>query len=304
MTLRDLQMMVTIADEKSISRAAVKLFLAQPALSQCLRKVEKELGTVVFVRINTGVVPTEEGEVFLEFARETLGAKSTMEKKMEDLRTEEHGIIHLGLTGTQAAYVLPSFLPEFNERHPRVEIILVEASSTVVERKLMSGECDVGILHPPILEEGLTVFELSHDEMVVIPRSRSRFQPYIYYQEGERIPYLNIDFLRDEPVLFTQGDQRSRQISDGIFERAGFLPKIKQISNHLITLDTLAQVDYGTVLLPAKQISEPLKRRGYYRLDQRFRPWYPFLVAYRKAAYQSAAVKKLLEVLEEKKGTF
>lgn len=304
MTLRDMMYMTVIAGEKSITKAAARLYVVQPALSQCVQKVEKELGSPIFVRGTSGVTLTAEGRCFLEFAKKTLKEQKSFEKQMADLRQGEAGELLLGFTGTQAAFVLPYFLPAFKERFPSVHIVLVEASSDEIENKLSKGEIDIGIIHPPVMHEGLHFFELSRDEMVIIPRRGSRFQSYLYYKDGEKIPYLDLEFLKDEPLVLTRSWQRSRMICEQIFRKAGINPVIRQVSRNLSTLDALAQVDYATTLIPSKQISAGLFQKGYYRIDPQFNVPYAFYVATLEGAYLSQAALKLLELLEGIKGTF
>lgn len=304
MTLRDMSYIMTIAEEKSITKAAARLFVAQPALSQCVQKVEKELGSPVFVRGSSGVTLTAEGQCFIAFAKNTLQEQHNFEKRMKDLKNAERGEIHLGFTGTQATYVLPYFLPQFKERYPSIDIILVEATSDEIENKLSKGEIDVGILHPPLIHQNLDYFELSRDEMVIIPRSGSRFQPFIYYRDGEKTPYLDMEFLRNEPLVLTRSWQRSRMVCEQIFQKAGLVPVIKQQSRNISTLDALSQVDYATTIIPAKQVSAQLSRRGYYKIDPLYSVPYSFCVATWKDTYLSMASRRLLEVLEEIKGTF
>ena len=295
--------MTVIAEEKSITKASAKLYVAQPALSQCVQKVEKELGNAVFVRNSNGVVLTAEGECFIEFAEKTLREQKKFEKKIIDLKNADTGKVHLGFTGTQATYVLPYVLPPFKERYPSIEIVLVEAASDEIEDKLVRDEIEVGILHPPIHGE-LDAFEISRDDLVIVPRSNSRFQPYIYYREDDTEPYLNIDFLRDEPLVLTNPNQRSRMICEQIFKKANLKPHIRQVTKSINTVDALAQVNYATALIPSKQVSEKLKRRGCYKIDPEYNVPYSFYAATRKDAYLSTAARKLLEFLDEIKETF
>ena len=304
MTLRDMEYILVIAEEKSITKAASRLFVAQPALSQCVHKVERELGMPVFLRNTNGVTLTAEGQCFTEFAERTLREQKEFEKRVQDLRHAERGTIHLGLTGTQARYVLPYFLPRFKELYPHIEIVLVEASSDETENKLVKGEIDVGILHPPIIHESLDFFVISYDEMVIIPRSNSRFQPFIYFKEDETAPYLDIEFLKNEPLLLTKSWQRSRMVCEQIFQKAGLTPHIKQTSKNISTLGALAQVDYGTTIMPSKQVPAELSRRGIYKIDPLYHVPYSFFAAVLKDTYVSMATRKLLELLEELKGTF
>ena len=93
MTTRDMAYIVSIAEEQSITRAAAKMYMAQPALSQCVQKVEKELGVTIFHRQPNGVKLTAEGECFLEFAKKTLTEQKTMEKKLLDLQNSDRGVV-------------------------------------------------------------------------------------------------------------------------------------------------------------------------------------------------------------------
>lgn len=304
MTIRDMQYLTAIQEEKSITKAAAKLFVAQPALSQCLQKVEKELNTVIFTRTPNGVSPTQEGQCFLEFAAQTLLKHQDMLKKLEDLKHTDQGTVLLGLTGTQATYVLPHFLPAFHRQYPNIEVILVEDNSGAVEEELANGKLDIGIIHPPILNGSLDYFELSKDDMVIVPRSCSRFQPYIYYIGGDNRPYLNIEFLKKEPVVLTLPSQRSRMVCEQIFKKANITPEVKQLSKNIIALDALAQVDYATAIMPSKQLSEALRRRSWYYFDPEYNVPYSFCVATRKGAYISRAAQKLLDMLRGICGTF
>jgi len=66
----------------------------------------------------------------------------------------------------QAMYVLPYFLPQFKEKYPSIDMVLTEAASEDIEEKLIKGEVEVGIVHPPLLREELEYFEINHDELV------------------------------------------------------------------------------------------------------------------------------------------
>lgn len=302
MTIKDLEYFSAIAECGSITRAAAALFIAQPALSQCLQKLEKETGLQLFVRESRGVTLTSQGECFLLFARNVLREQEDMKQRMQDVENGEKGQIRLGFTGSQAAYVLPHFLPEFQSSHPGVSIALVEATSDEIEGKLLRREVDLGILHLPVLSQGLDWFELSRDEMVVVPRSTAAPEAFVRRKNGQ--VYLDAEFLRTEPLILTPPEQRSRMVCDQIFANAGLVPQIKQTSRNLSTLDALAQVDYATTLMPEKQLSAPLRQRGYYPLDPAVSVPYTFVVATLKGSYLPIAVQSLQKSLLEKQYTF
>ena len=91
MTFNDLRYIVVIAEENSITKAADKLYMTQPALSQYLKKVEKELGVLIFERTTTGVRPTAEGVQFLAFAKNVLHQEQDMRKQLQNLRGGDVG---------------------------------------------------------------------------------------------------------------------------------------------------------------------------------------------------------------------
>lgn len=304
MTLRDMQYFYTIVQEKNITKAAAALFVAQPALSQCVQKLEKELNVTLLIRTNNGVVPTAEGSCFFEFSHKMLLEQNIFEKELNDIQNAESGKIIIGFTGTQATYVLPYFLPKFEAEHPNIQIILEEATSNDIEQLLSKGTIDVGIIHPPVFNTELDYFELSRDHMVVVPRSTSSYKDYIYQKKGSEFPYIDIEFLRNEPIAVTQPWQRSRIITEQIFTNAGFPPVYRQVSRNISTMDALAQINYATALIPQKQLSFPLQKRGFYLLDEAYDVPYSFYVAVKQGTYLSKATLKLLAFLKNVRNTF
>lgn len=303
MTVKDLYYFVTIAQEKSITQAAAKLFIAQPALSQCVQKIEKESGAQFFVRNSTGVQLTSEGECFLEFAKSVLQSRDVMMRKIQDIEQNmDGGEIRLGFTGMQAMYVLPYILPDFQEKYPHVHVTLVEATSDQIEEKLLQHEVDIGILHNPVIRDEIDYFELSRDDMTVVPRLNSRYHDFLFEKGGAT--YLSMDFFREEPIILTQPWQRSRMVIDAIFAAAGIVPRVLQITKNLSTMDALAQVDYVSAIMPYKQVSHTLKSRGVYKLDPSLPIAYSFMAATLRDAYLSIPVRHMLTVLREKQYMF
>ena len=304
MNLRDLKYLTVIAEERNITRAASRLFVAQPALSQCVQKIEKELGAAVFVRAQNGVTVTREGQRFVEFARRMIAEHEQLLNDISDLKNAIIGEVRVGLTEAQAAYILPYVLPQFSLRHPQINVMPVDMLSDELEAALLRGEQELGILRAPVKSPDLETFELSADEMVVIPRSTTRYQKYIYYREDDTRPYLNLEFFRNEPLVLTQKALRSRQVCDQIFQKAGIDPVVRLSCQYINTINALAQVDYGSTMLPSKLVSETLRRRGVFAIERQYSVPYPLLVAVRRNAVISAAAQRLLDLLRELAGTF
>jgi DNA-binding transcriptional LysR family regulator len=142
MELRHLRYFVTIAEELSFTRAAERLWVAQPGLSTQIRRLEKELGVKLFERHTRGVNLTDAGRVFLERARAALAAAEEARATGSDLESGLVGTIGLGLaTGARSQLVL-SLLERFAGSRPDVEITVIESHGGTLLRDLRDGRLD------------------------------------------------------------------------------------------------------------------------------------------------------------------
>ncbi|WP_025715853.1 LysR family transcriptional regulator, partial [Paenibacillus sp. 1-18] len=129
MEFRQLQYTLQIAAEKNFSRAAEKLHIAQPSLSQQLSKLEKELGVLLFQRNTSTVELTHAGASFVEKAKKIVDAVEQLRQEMDDISQLRKGKVVVGSMPITGSHLLPHVLPVFKKAHPDIEIVLVEDSS-------------------------------------------------------------------------------------------------------------------------------------------------------------------------------
>src|SRR3954449_12246279 len=142
MELRHLRYFVTIAEEKSFTRAAERLWVAQPGLSTQIRRLEEELGVKLFERHTRGVDLTEAGMVFLERARAALVAAEDARATGSDLESGLAGTLRLGLATGARAQLVPLLLEHFAASRPDVEITVIESHGGTLLRDLRDGRLD------------------------------------------------------------------------------------------------------------------------------------------------------------------
>ena len=142
MELRHLRYFVTIAEEKSFTRAAERLWVAQPGLSTQIRRLEEELGVKLFDRHTRGVDLTDAGRVFLERARAALAAADDARATGSDLESGLVGTIRLGLATGVRSQLVPSLLERFAADRPDVEITVIESHGGTLLRGLRDGRLD------------------------------------------------------------------------------------------------------------------------------------------------------------------
>lgn len=142
MELRHLRYFVTIAEEQSFTRAAERLWVAQPGLSTQIRRLEEELGVKLFERHTRGVDLTDAGRVFLERARAALAAADDARASVSDLESGLVGTIRLGLATGARSQLVPLLLERFGASRPDVEITVIESHGGTLLRDLRDGRLD------------------------------------------------------------------------------------------------------------------------------------------------------------------
>src|SRR5215211_5539346 len=175
MTLQQLTYFLAAADHGSFSAAAESLFLAQPSLSEQVRRLEAELGVPLFARVGRGLAPTEAGESLRPHAERTLAEAAG--ESVVAVRELRGGIATFGTWGTARHYPGTDIVAEFRRRHPDVRVRLVGQNSFEVAEGVRAGELEAGMVALPVDDRGLEVRPIMRDEIVyasVEPRNVRR----------------------------------------------------------------------------------------------------------------------------------
>jgi DNA-binding transcriptional LysR family regulator len=147
MELRHLRYFAMVAEEENISRAAARLNISQPAVSRQIRDLEEEFGVALFDREHKGLKLTEAGQLALVHARKVLGQSKGMTKAMEAFRGEgKEESLRIGYTSTALPGFLADGLKTFHERHPDVQVQILEMTPSDQEAALQKGEIDLALL--------------------------------------------------------------------------------------------------------------------------------------------------------------
>lgn len=153
--LRQLRYFVAIAECGSFSKAAQRLHIAQPALSQHVRNMEIDLGVELLFRSPQGVRPTESGETLLRHARVMLGQMEVAREAVRGQQSEPEGEVRFGLPGTISQMLCVPLITEARRRYPKVKLRVAEAMSGFVLDWLREGKIDLGVLYRTVSDKGL-----------------------------------------------------------------------------------------------------------------------------------------------------
>jgi DNA-binding transcriptional LysR family regulator len=174
MELRHLRYFVAVAEEQSFTRAAERLWIAQPGLSQQIRALERELGLRLFDRLSRGVVLTEPGRIFLDKARLAIAAADDALATGRDAGAGLIGHLRLGLSTQARTELWPLVVEAFRARRPEVELTVMEAGSDTLVRDLRDGRLDAAIVLGPVTQSQLCSAVLEERRVVVALSERHR----------------------------------------------------------------------------------------------------------------------------------
>ncbi|TCP30546.1 DNA-binding transcriptional LysR family regulator [Scopulibacillus darangshiensis] len=142
----DLQIISVLAEEGNMRKAAERLFVSQPALSQRLHSIEMDWDTKIFVRSKRGLALTAAGEKIAAYASETLSREEDVKEIIASNDTEVYGTLKLAVTSIIGQYWLPEVLKRFVEKHPLVKISLVTGWSSEILQHMYEADCHIGII--------------------------------------------------------------------------------------------------------------------------------------------------------------
>jgi len=145
MEIHQLRYFVAVAEEGNFSRAAAKVRVAQPSLSQQIRKLEADVGQPLFDRLPRSVVLTEAGRCFIDYARQILASIGDARRCVDELKGKVAGDLAVGAIPTIAPYVFPELVVTFQKHYPEVTLEIVEDVTDGITRRVEAGELDVAL---------------------------------------------------------------------------------------------------------------------------------------------------------------
>lgn len=277
MEIHQLRYFCAVAKTGSFTRAAQREHLAQPSLSQQVKKLEDELGTRLFDRLGRTVRLTSFGEAFLPRAEAILRQLADAKQEIEEMSGTERGKLVIGSIPTVAPYFLPTCLATFNRKFPQIRVTVVEEFTTDLLDRLEGGALDLALLALPVAGSNFLSQEVLCERLyVVVPRDhRLANQTKVHLKQVEKDPFL----LLKEGHCF-----RDNTLS--ACGRARLDPNVVFESGQFTTILAMVAAGTGVSVVPQMAVEPrpgcrfiPLADEGAFRrvgivqLKQHFRSW-------------------------------
>ena len=301
----------TIAKEQSFSKAAQKLFIAQPSLSLIVKTLEEELGTPLFDRSCKPIRLTEAGKEYVRATEQIKGIEHTFEEYILALNNLDTGSLRIGSNQLLSTLVLPKYIAAFIHAYPKIQLSLMDANSTSLENEIANGALDLVIDNSELSTDIFEQHYLTSEYLLLaVPKVFAEnakceayalsYEDILHNRHIENATPVPLGQFRKTPFILMNRNNDIRKQTNAIFQEMNFVPKILFEMDRLTSL--YSYVEQGTA---ATLVSDTLVRniRG---VNQENIVFYPLptqhnrrniYVYYKRNKYCTKAMSALIESL-------
>lgn len=288
-----LRYIIAIVDEKSLTKAAEKFYLTQPALSRHLRNVENMLCTNLFTRVHNRLQPTNAGKIFVNFARNMLQIEAEMEEHIHDYRIGHGGGIYLHCDPMLTSLIQKAVTPEFHKHYPDIQLTFIENTRKNTEEALLNASADYGLYFSCEKEHAILSCEiLAQSELVYCFASKTPTKQPIH-------PHSS--FMSARPIMLAPTKSALRIEQERLISEFFDTPPTIVCEAQIEILQILAAQGAADTILPVHYVpSEALPRCCSFKQPQN---WF-LLLAHHPGRTLPPSVHELVRLLKHSLNTF
>jgi len=295
MGLRELEYIVAVAEERSISKAADRLFLAQSSLSQYLTRYESELNTKLFTRTSSGVKPTPAGEVYISNARQMLWQYHQMKSQLQDIDRPIEGRIDFGISSFRGGYLFPKVLHQYKQEAPAVDVVLHEYDSIQLQSRIAAGKLDMALIAVPPGEETEGRF-IMRDEVVLVASREHPVMEYVHVgQGGPELPWVDLSEIAQFEFLLSNRSKILGSVAKQKFSELGIVPKCSNSNLTAPFAAAMARQGLG-IAFTYRSCIEDMRNEIYLCIGKE-RVFVDLKLIYPPDGYRSRAIRKLEQTI-------
>jgi DNA-binding transcriptional LysR family regulator len=245
MQLPQLAYFVAVAETRHFTRAAARMAVAQPSLSQQIRALERDLGAPLFHRTRGNVTLTDAGEALLPIARRILADAEAARREIREVSQLGRGRVRLGATPSLCTGLLPSMLAAFRSRYPRVELVIHEGGSRDLQQELAEGALDLALVIDARLGDDprlATIALIVEDLVVISPLGSPR---------PVRRPRMSVRELEGRPLVMFRAGYDLRETTVAACRAEGFDPTFAIEGGEMDAVLEFVRAGMGLAVVPS-----------------------------------------------------
>jgi LysR family transcriptional regulator, low CO2-responsive transcriptional regulator len=250
MTIRQLEVFLAIAHAQSFSRAAERIHLSQPTLSEHMKELEDELGVPLFIRHSRSVSLTEPGRVFEDYATRVVATLAAGRHAIAELDGLKRGSLVVGASTTPGTYVLPARIAKFREEYPGITVALRIANSRTVQERVRDGEVDLAVIGGHVLgpSERCVAAGILDELQLVVP-------PDYPVKDGVLSPAR----LARERLLIREEGSATRQATERALREAGVTLRPAMELDHTETIKRAVMAGLGVAFVSRYAVEDEVR---------------------------------------------
>ena len=217
--LEQYRIFAAVAKWGSFSKAAAELHKTQPAVSQSIKLLERQIDAQLFVRTSRGVTLTEAGKILQSYVEQALSAFESAENHINQLKTLEHGKLYIGASDTLSQHFLLPYLKKFHEKYPHVNLKVTNRTSQDTVDLLNQGKVDIGFIHIPTeVKEHISVLPLLelHDTFVYNEKHFPFIKGEFLLNDLQHFPLLMLEKKAQHASIWTVFQKQNITLSPEI----------------------------------------------------------------------------------------
>lgn len=233
MTAETYRIFQCVADEGSISKAADQLFVSQPAVSKAIKKLEEQLGVILFIRMPRGVALTEEGKALYSHVDSAFKQLTAGEKLMRQFKEMQYGTVRVGVSTTLCQYFFMPYLRDFHHKYPALKIEIINRRSAETVQLLEEGLLDCAVISEMTFSDHLTFHPLMEIHDIFVGKNPP--------PQSE----LALESMTSYPMLLLEKDNATRQHLDRYLQQNNVSLNVDIEISNMAFLIEFAQIGLG-----------------------------------------------------------
>ncbi|MFJ7684346.1 LysR family transcriptional regulator [Peribacillus butanolivorans] len=287
MDLRLLEYFLAICEEMHFTKAAEKLGISQPTLSQQIRILESNIGTPLFHRVGKKIFMTEAGQILIQRAQRIFSELNQVRNEINELKDLQRGKITIGSSGN---HLLLSSIISFHKQYPGIELSIIDSTTDETIKRVLNNQFDIGIVFLPIKEKQIESKRLFSEEFPLIVSAEHEFA---------NKPFVKLEDLQSTPIFLLQKKYSIRQDIDNNCRLAGFTLKPVVELSDMQSLLQMTLINKGITILPKSYLVniDDHRVRQIPIIDSF--PKKEVGIIYQKDTFRSSTIKTFIEHLLE-----
>lgn len=288
MTLRDINIFVTVCELNSMSAAARKLYMSQPAISQAISQIEEELQVKLFDRIGKHLSLTYAGEILYGYGKRILNLVKEAESSLDDVKNMRIGRLRVGTSTTVGIYLLPEIIGGFKQKF-NVDIYFTIANTSEIEKLVLDNSIDLGIIEGPVHSKDIVVTSYIDDELYLVCSKSHKLA-------NKKI--ISLQEIENEDIIMRETGSGTREIFEEAMARNNARYKIKYILNNTEAIKKAVEANIGISVISRLAVEKEIKSGKLIKVEiENIKFKRKFSIIYHKDKFRSNLFEEFIKYL-------